>query len=311
MGDRAEHSVPGLEHYPSPAEVDAFAAALVERARRVRWEAVPSEHPVHTHQYGVRHAPGVSYVEFSRDGGHRFHALWQPAPSSPAPLLVHLPGYGHEMSAHPELVAQGYNVLHVSPLGYASPTGPDLERMRDGIWPVLPETIDTDGEGGYAEWFVDCLVAIEWALDHQSVARGRVSLFGTSQGGGAALLLGSLLGPDPVRCVAADEPFLTHFPLAHSRGAYALADEARGLLADPVRAWKVLGRFDTLSHAHRLTMPVLLTAGGADLTCPPETIEALFERLPGTRSLTWLDGVGHGYTPQFVHLAAAWFRLYA
>ena len=102
---------------------------------------------------------------------------------------MHLPGYGHEMSAHPELVAMGYNVLHVSPLGYASPSGPQLGRMRDGIWPVLPETVDSGGEGGYAEWFVDCLVAVGWALGRAEVAAGRLSLFGTSQGGGAALLL--------------------------------------------------------------------------------------------------------------------------
>ena len=153
-------------------------------------------------------------------------------------------------------------------------------------------------------------MAIAWALGHDGVAPGRLSLFGTSQGGGAALLLGSLLAP-AVRCVAADEPFLTHFPLAHARGAYAMADEARTLRDDPERAWEVLGYFDTISHAHRLSMPVLLTAGASDATCPPETIEALFARLPGTRSLTVLEGVGHGYTPQFLHLAAAWFRIHA
>jgi len=68
---------------------------------------------------------------------------------------------------------------------------------------------------------------------------------------------------------------------------------------------------DALSHARRLDVPVLLTAGGADVTCLPETISALFERLPSTRSYCYLDGQGHAYTSAFLPLAAAWFRLYA
>ena len=44
--------------------------------------------------------------------------------NSPAPLLVHTPGYGGEMSMHPEL-AQYFNVLHINPLGYTTPEGKD------------------------------------------------------------------------------------------------------------------------------------------------------------------------------------------
>ena len=60
-----------------------------------------------------------------------------------------------------------------------------------------------------------------------------------------------------------------------------------------------------------MTMPVLLTAGGADVTCPPPTIEALFDKLPTTRLYCHLDGQAHGYTREFIALASAWFRLYA
>ena len=68
-----------------------------------------------------------------------------------------------------------------------------------------------------------------------------------------------------------------------------------------------LGFIDTRSHAHRLTMPVLLTAGEADTVTPPASIEALFADLPGTRSYTNLAGQAHGYTAPFLRLAQAWF----
>lgn len=80
---------------------------------------------------------------------------------------------------------------------------------------------------------------------------------------------------------------------------------------DKASAWRSAGLIDTMSHAYRLDLPVLLTAGGGDQTCPPHTIEALFERLPGTRSYTYLKGTGHRYTTEFIPLATAWFRLYA
>jgi cephalosporin-C deacetylase-like acetyl esterase len=84
-----------------------------------------------------------------------------------------------------------------------------------------------------------------------------------------------------------------------------------GTVDDEAAAWHAAGLIDTMSHVHRLNLPVLLTAGETDTTCPARTIEALFERLPGTRSYTCLEGVGHRYTTQFVPLATAWFRLYA
>ena len=68
-----------------------------------------------------------------------------------APLLVHTPGYSAEISTHPELVSLGYNVLHISPLGYATPNGPDETQKRDNTWPVLADTISSHGEKGYKQ----------------------------------------------------------------------------------------------------------------------------------------------------------------
>ena len=56
---------------------------------------------------------------------------------------------------------------------------------------------------------------------------------------------------------------------------------------------------------------VLLTCGGKDEVCPPETISALYDALSGTKSLTYLADTTHGYTQEFVYLAKAWLRMYA
>lgn len=142
------------------------------------------------------------------------------------------------------------------------------------------------------------------------VLPGRLALYGTSQGGGAALLLASILG-GAVRCVCADLPFLTGFPLTKLAGpAYGLLQE--GYRSEPPQSfWNRLGYVDTLSHAHRLKLPVMLTAGGADDTCPAATVKALFEKLCCTKQLTWLQNGVHTHSRQSMVLFEAWMRLYA
>jgi cephalosporin-C deacetylase-like acetyl esterase len=215
------------------------------------------------------------------------------------------------MSAHPDLVSAGFNVLHVSPLGYATPRGADKTKQRNDAWPVLPDTILSGGTEGYKTWLADCAMAVRWATGRPETCGSRISFFGTSQGGGGALLLASLFKDRGVRCVAADLPFLTDFQGAVGLGAYKSFANILHTADDKKAAWHAAGLIDTLSHVHRLDLPVLLTAGENDETCPPQTIKALFERLPGTRSYTHLEGVGHRYTTEFIPLAAAWFRLYA
>lgn len=306
--------------YPSPEDVDRWCLDLLREAdgeslsARLLDEPSPS-----TFTLGIRHHEGHRYVCFTTGRGETFYGLWQPVlGGGPAPILLHLPGYAAEMSAHPELVIAGWNVLHVNPLGYATPAGPDEAKRRGDTWPVLPDTVESGGARGYRDFLRQVAHAFRWAVAQPGVQADRPGVFGTSQGGGTALLAASLLRDRGVKAVAADVPFLTNFPLMADReepGAYHLAQEPLRRLAaqDSGRlsaAWRALGFVDTLSHAHRLAMPVLLTAGTLDVVTPPETIDSLYRVLPGTRSYTELAGQAHGYTAPFLRLARAWFDIY-
>jgi cephalosporin-C deacetylase-like acetyl esterase len=302
---------PESDFYPSEAEVDAWLDGIWQEAQATACEVELLDEQGFRAQFGVRHLKGCRYVRFAPQGMDAFYGYWQPAPSQPAPLLVHTPGYGAEISAHPDMVAQGYNVLHVNPLGYVTPTGPDETKRRGDSWPVFYETYTSKGERGYRQWLVDCALAIRWAGGQEAVLPSRVSFLGTSQGGGAALMLGSLYRDHGVRCVAADVPWMIDFPLRKALGVGRDLFAAIKAMGNPADGWYALGLIDGLSHARRLTVPVLLTAGGEDGTCPAAAIETVFARLPSTRLYCYLDGQGHTYTQEFVTLAAAWFRLYA
>ena len=175
----------------------------------------------------------------------------------------------------------------------------------------MPDTIASKAKGGYKYWLLNCVMAVKWAWSQSTVISDRVSFFGTSQGGGAALLLGSIFQGHGIRCVAADEPFLTNYPKAAWRGAYEVAKKVFEQEPNKEEAWHSLGLVDTISHAPRMAYPVLLTEGGMDETCPPDTIDSLYELLPSTKSKMYISGRGHGYNFEFISLVCAWFRLYA
>lgn len=82
--------------------------------------------------------PQTEYMKFHTSYSADFYALWQPARKTPAPLVIHVPGYGAEMSVFPALVDRGYNVLHICPLGYFTPDGRDESKLgsRPGQLPI-------------------------------------------------------------------------------------------------------------------------------------------------------------------------------
>ena len=305
---------PEFEAYPDEDQVATWLAEIRQLASDTACQGDILADQSGRNSLGLYHMKDQGFVRFQAEGMDTFYGFWQPALAGPAPLLIHLPGYGAEVSLHPDLVARGYSVLHVNPLGYNTPAGPDTGKQKAGDWPVLPDTVHSGGERGYKIWLSQCLMAIAWAQRQEAVLADRLSFFGTSQGGGGALLLGSLLRGRGARCVAADVPFLTHFPAgirAEESGAYQLAVQALARAEDPRAGWFGLGLVDVLSHAGRLELPVLLTACGKDRVCPPATVAALFERLPATRNYCYLAGVSHCYTRESVALAGSWFDLYA
>lgn len=231
------------------------------------------------------------------------------------------------MSLHPYFCHSGYHVLHINPRGYCGPNGMGNPEWRkpDTTPDVLIRNLADPDRYGYRAWIQDGLIAVRWLLnqmkpgaDQAGVLPNPIGFYGTSQGGGGALALASVtkeFGP-VVGAVAADVPFLTGFAMMQGRtqlGAYTMALSLLALENDERRRKNMvrsMGLIDSHSHAHRLTVPVLLTAGGDDSTCPPDTIQALYDKLPSTRSITFLDGQPHAYTPAFLRLAHAWFGLH-
>jgi len=299
-----------FSYYPTASEIDQWVEQLLNKSIAAGITGTFTEDNPIRHAFGNGPNSLVNrFVRFETES-HVFWGYWQPAHKQPAPLLINLPGYGGYISMHPQISDDAYNILHISPLGYVTPDGPDMElAMKNGCWPVLCNTA-RGCPHGYEEWLLDCLLAIRWATQLPEVLSDRISLYGTSQGGGGSLLLASILNSE-VRCVCADLPFLTAFPLSGLQG------EAYGILQDVYEQedrrlfWNRLGFVDTISHSHRLHMPTMLSAGGKDTVCPAATVEYLFQMLPGSKQYTFLENNVHTHSRESMFLFRNWLSLFA
>lgn len=69
-----------------------------------------------------------------------------------------------------------------------------------------------------------------------------------------------------------------------------------------VRGWRPdwvegLGYYDAVNHAKRIRCPVTVTSGLGDYVCPPSGITALYNSIPGKRSIIYIQGSTHGFDP--------------
>ena len=106
----------------------------------------------------------------------------------------------------------------------------------------------------------------------------RVAVHGRSLGSAVAV---QLAAQRPVRCVVLTSPFAS------------AVDVARDFYSWLPVAWLMRHPFDSLAHAPRLAMPVLVLAGEADTVVPPEHSRRLAQAWGGTQTLVALRGVGH------------------
>ncbi len=300
-------------YYPTPADIDGWVDALYSAAAETPTNGQSLGGYCFHNACGPMHMNRSVLMRFTQPNMRPFYGMWHRAMNGPRPLVVSLPGYGSELSTHHDVAAANYNLLELVPMGYWTPNGmaEEYRHPQTGAWPVLTNSVlDRHGAESYWGWMINAIGAVLWAMKQPSVLPDRVSFFGTSQGGGTALLLGSIFRDRGTRCVCADEPFLTHYPLSHFIGAYDIIRAGMEQVS-PEIGWNNLGYVDTVSHAHRMVYPVLLTLGTGDTVCPPETVRALFDALDTDKMLLSLRGRGHGHQFETMRHVLTYLELYS
>jgi cephalosporin-C deacetylase len=145
---------------------------------------------------------------------------------------------------------------------------------------------------------MDIIRGIDYLCTRPDVDVNRIGLMGTSQGGGIVLAAGAL---DPrVRAVVAHVPYFCDVRNNASFRACELGQ-------DPVFL-DIFDAFDPVHLAPRLRAPTLISSGGRDKMCPPETIRAVFDRLPGIKSLAHYPDLTHTSCGDFYAMSWEWME---
>lgn len=274
-----------------PPDFDAFWERSLREARAHDLDAVFA--PVDS---GLE-AFAVYDVSFAGFHGQRVKAWYiRPAVSSDSlPGIVEYIGYGggrgypHEWLAFP---AAGFACLVMDTRGQGSVwRRGDTPDLPNGANPSVPGfmtqgILDKDSYY-YRRLYVDAVRAVEALLSRPEVDAQRIAVTGGSQGGGLAIAVAGLL-PEAKACLP-DVPFLQHFRRAVEitpRDPYL--EIARYLQTHRDRidqVFSTLSYFDGMHFAARMKARAFYSAGIMDTVCPPSTVFASYNHVPGEKAM--------------------------
>jgi cephalosporin-C deacetylase len=227
------------------------------------------------------------------------------SPAQPLPAIITAPGYGgSQQGVMLDECQRGYVILQVFPRS---------QGISKDLWKINgPEKL-TSGishpQGFYYQGaYADMIRGIDFLVSRPEVDPKRIAIMGTSQGGGIALAVAAL---DPrIQAVVAHLPCLCGMREAASiPGSLVntLLDKAN---ANRESAWNTLDYFDPLRLAVDLRVPMLVSAGGKDRTCPASTIRSVFDSVTAIKSLAWYPELPHTSSASFYTLSWTWMDLY-
>lgn len=227
------------------------------------------------------------------------------SPAKPWPVIVTVPGYGGSQQGIMLSECQrGYAILQVFPRG---------QGLSEAYWKVpggdkiTMELVHPEG-AYYQGAYTDVIRMIDFVVSRPDMMdSNRIALAATSQGGGIALAVAAL--DQRVKTVVAHVPFLCNFSMAAHLPSLVkrLLDHAG---KNNKKSLQTLAYFDPYQLAPLLHIPVLISCGGKDHTCPWQTIQSVYDRMTCTKELKFYPDLTHTSCTDFYLQTWAWLNKY-
>ncbi len=218
------------------------------------------------------------------------------------PALVCYHGYNWNtltVAAALKYVMLGRSVLLVDVRGQ-NPAFPDLAPYPNGGasgWMTLG--ILDPASYYYRNVYMDSVRAVDFVASLPETDPADIAVEGGSQGG--ALTLATAALSPRVALALADVPYLCHFRRAVKISTEGPYDEIYHyfkihdqLHLTEEKAYETLSYFDVCNLAPRIRGRALVSVGLEDAICPPSTVFAAYNRIPGDKEIRVYPDYGHG-----------------
>lgn len=285
----------------SQKEIDAFwnetRKELAAVPMNVNVTKVKEALPYRKYKIVLQSLGGVSIV------GYLSLPVQGESPAKPWPVIVTASGYGgNQQGIMLGECQRGYAILQVFPRGQ----GPSAEYFKlrgDKLTLELKKP-----EGAYYQGaYTDVIRMIDYIVTRPDIDSSRIALAATSQGAGISLAVASL--DSRVKVVVAHVPFLCNMRLAATMPSLVrgLLDKAK---ANNDKSLHTLDYFDPLNLVSHLHVPVLMSAGGKDHTCPQQTIRSVYKRINSIKELKFYPNLAHTTCLDFYNYMWRWLDHY-
>lgn len=242
-------------------------------------------------------------VTFNGFGGQAVKAWFiRPAAANgkhePRPCIVTYVGYGGGRGLPIEHVAPsiaGFAHLIMDTRGQGSGWSPgqthdDAPAGSDGpqVPGVMTRGIASPETYYYRRLFTDAVRAVEVVANRPDVDPRRIAVTGGSQGGGITLAVAGLLGRR-VKLAMPDVPFLCHYRRATQIVDSSPYSEIQAYLkchrGQDEQVFATLAYFDGIHFARRIKARSLVSVALMDVTCPPSTVFAAYNRITAPKDI--------------------------
>jgi len=286
-----------------PADFDSFWKDVIAEARKVAMDSKITLMPERcTSDVNVYH------INFQNDApGSRIYGIMAiPKKAGKYPAILRVPGAGiRPYAGDTRLASQGFITLEIGIHGI--PVNLD-QQVYDNLmagalssyWTVKMNDKNTHY---YKRVFTGCVKAVDFIFSLPEFDGENVGVTGGSQGGALTIITAGL-----------DKR------IKYAAGLYPAMCDAPGYLNNRAGGWphyfrtvqpkpnelETLAYYDVVNFARRVSVPIYLTWGYNDITCPPTSMYSAYNVITAPKELQlWLE-TGHWTFPEESEMLNNW-----
>lgn len=248
----------------------------------------------------------VERIDFRSIAGDQLHGwISYPSGARRLPAFVWIPPYGRESLLPNDYgTRDGFTSLSFNFFGHQAFHQERYTTSRgyfsEGA--AAPET------WVFRSMFQNAVIATRVLQAQPEADEDRIAAMGMSQGAGISIWLGAWC--PIVKAVCADMPFLSAIRQTLRKHVYRyplkeLTDYMEQLPLGEERVFNTVSYFDTMNMATGCQVPTQVSMGLKDPACRPESVQAVFDALPGEKRLQVYDW-GHDWHPEMVRTNREW-----